>query len=72
MNGAAAALARGVKGVTLRFLLPLVVLGAALWGLEAALHAVGVQSDVRKVLRLGVIVLYVGVIACGRRARKTE
>jgi hypothetical protein len=60
----------GLRGLLLRFVLPLVGLGLVLWGVESAAEAMGYHQDVVKMLRMAVIPLYLIVAVLATR-RKT-
>ncbi len=53
------ALLKGLRDLMLRFILPIAGLGLVLWLAEEALLALGVHGDMAKMLRFGVLPLYV-------------
>ncbi len=74
-SGRAAAVAvrsvlEGVRGLLLRFVLPLVGFGLTLWAVEAGAEAMGYHQDVVKMLRMAVIPLYVLVAFLASRKKK--
>lgn len=63
-------LLKGLRDLLLRLILPIAGLGLVLWLAEEALLALGVHGDMAKMLRFGVLPLYVlMMLRLGRKAK---
>lgn len=69
MSAIARSVFAGLRGLLLRFVLPLVGLGLTLWAAEVALEALGVHQDVVKLLRFAVIPLYLLIAMVAMRKK---
>lgn len=69
MSALARSVVSGLRGLLLRFVLPLVGLGLTLWGLEVGMEALGVHQDVVKLLRFAVIPLYLLIAMVAMRKK---
>lgn len=69
MTARALAVAGVLRAVLLRFLLPLIGLGLALWAVGAGLEALGLHQDMVKMLRIAVIPLYLAVALLATRGK---
>lgn len=66
---ALASVVDGLRGVLLRFVLPLLGFGLTLWAVEAGAEALGYHQDVVKALRMALIPLYVVIAVLASRKK---
>lgn len=66
-----AAILKSLRDITLRFLLPLLLLGALLEGLELILEALNIHGDVTTWLRTAILPLYLLIAMLGMRKKPT-
>lgn len=66
---AVASVVDGLRGLLLRFVLPLLGFGLTLWAVEAGAEALGYHQDVVKTLRMALIPLYVVIAVLASRKK---
>lgn len=62
----------GLRDIFFRFLLPLLLLGALLEGLELALEAFNIHGDMVKWLRTAILPIYLLIAMLGMRGKKPK